>query len=50
LYLMSTKEINNARVGYTFTHYNATYGRYPTHVSGLGAASANVSQCDITTV
>lgn len=43
---MLTKKINNARVRYTITHYNATYSRYPTYMSGLGAASADVSQCD----
>lgn len=47
---MLTKKINNARVRYASMHYNATYGRYPTHISGLGAASADVSQCDIMTL
>jgi len=47
---MLTKKINNARVRYIITHYNATYSRYPTYKSGLGAASAAVSQCDIMTL
>lgn len=47
---MLTKKINNTRERYASTHYDATYGRYPTHTSGLGAASADVSQCDFMTL